>query len=208
MADQVTATDKTPEEIELEMLRTRESLTEKVAALEGQVMGTVQNAADTISGTVDAVKSMVAHAPDTVKQAMAAVGDTMRESFDVTAQVRQHPLAAVGVSALVGCLVGWLSASGRRHPGNFDSLAKASPPVSAPPRGAPVEQPGVLDEVVAMLGDKVKELARTAVETGYAAVKENIQTNVPKLVDDATNRLVEPGAEVNRAPLAYHGSRI
>ncbi len=40
---------KTPEEIEREMLHTRESLTEKVAALENQVVGTVQTAADTLT---------------------------------------------------------------------------------------------------------------------------------------------------------------
>ena len=46
--------DKTPEQIETEMFQTRESLTEKVAALENQVVGTVQNAANTLTDTVDA----------------------------------------------------------------------------------------------------------------------------------------------------------
>ena len=54
MADQVTPTvGKTPEQIERDMDQTRESLTEKVTALESQVVGTVQTAADIASRLVD-----------------------------------------------------------------------------------------------------------------------------------------------------------
>ena len=116
MADQVTP-DKSPEAIEREMFQTRESITEKVAALESQVVGSVQSAADTLSSTVDAVKSLVSGAPeavsDTVKQATAAVSDAMRDTFDITGHVRRHPWAAVGASALLGCLTGWLVSRGR-----------------------------------------------------------------------------------------------
>ena len=97
MADQVIP-NKSPEEIEREMLQTRESITEKVAALESQVVGSVQTAADTLTHTVDAVKSLVSGAPeavsDSVKQATAAVGDAMRDTFDISAHVRRNPWAA------------------------------------------------------------------------------------------------------------------
>ena len=198
MADQVTpAEKKSPEEIEREMLHTRESITEKVAALETQVVGTVQTAADTITGTVEAVKSLVSNAPeavsDTVKQATAAVSDAMKETFDITGHVRRHPWAAVGVSALLGSIVGCLTA---RRRDDFRPLAAASPPVPAAPPAASRsvdEKPGVIDEFMNMLGDKAKEMARTALETVSNAIKQNIEKGVPKLVDDAASHLT--GAE-------------
>jgi len=185
---------KTPEEIEREMLHTRESLTEKVEALEHEV-----------AGTVHAVKSFVTAAPeavsDTVKQAAAAVSESVKETFDITAHVRRHPLAAVGASAMLGCLVSFLvfRDSGRGTSSRMTSaMAEASverPPAPPAARAEP-SQPGVLDEVFAMLGDRAKELARTALESVSAAVKESIQTQVPRLVNDASARLTENAAEL------------
>ena len=201
MADQLTGTSgKTPEEIEREMLHTRESITEKVAALEHQVVGTVQTAADTITGTVEAVKSLVSSAPEavseTVKQATAAVSETVKDTFDITGHVRRNPWAAVGVSAFLGGLVGYLTARSRP---DFGTLTAASPPApaTAPPAyaaSAASEKPGVIDEFMDMLGGKAKEMARTALESVSAAIKQNIETGVPKLVDEAASRLTDTAA--------------
>ena len=198
MADEVTPV-KTPEMIEHEMHETRESITEKVAALESQVVGSVQTAADTLNHTVDAVKSFVSHAPETVsdsvKQATAAVSDAVRDTFDISGHVRRRPWAAVGASALLGCITGWLVSRGRD---NFTVLAQSSPPVpAAAPQARPVADstPGILDEVMGVLGDKVKDLVRTALDTVSVALKEQIQTGVPKLVDDAAARLTDTGGE-------------
>lgn len=201
MADQVTSSiEKSPEQIEREMLATRESLTEKVAALETQVVGTVQNAADTISDTVESVKTMLSGAPeavsDSVKQATTAVSDAAKEMFDITGHVRRNPLVAVGVSALVGGLVGYLTGGGSRR---FVELASPAPvPPAAPSYAASTasraeSKPGVIDEFMDMLGDKAKEMARTALESVSAAIKQNIETGVPKLVDDAASRLTDAG---------------
>ncbi len=201
MADEMTpATEKTPEEIEREMACTRESLTGKVAALENQVVGTVQTAADTITGTVEAVKSLVTQAPeavtDTVKQAAAAVSETVKDTFDITGHVRRYPWASVGASAMLGCIVGWLVS--RRQslgapegyvPARAGAAASHVPMAAAPESAAAERTPGVLDELFGMLGAKAKELAHTALESVSAAVKENIQTGVPKLVEDAASRL-------------------
>src|SRR5687767_8812943 len=149
------------------MLQTRESITEKVVALEHQVVGTVQTAADTITGTVEAVKSLVSNAPEavseTVKQATAAVSETVKDTFDITGHVRRNPWTAVGVSAFLGGLVGYLTARSRP---DFGTLAAASPPAPAAPPSyaastAAPEKPGVIDEFLDMLGDRAKEMART-----------------------------------------------
>jgi len=203
VADQVTpAVEKTPEEIEREMLQTRESLTEKVTALENQVVGTVQTAADTISGTVDAVRSFVSSAPETVsetfKQATAAVSESMKGVFDISAHVRQNPWTAVGVSALLGGIVGYLTASRRE---SFSALAVASPlapqPAAAP--SAPRE-PGIADEFMGMISGKLKELAETAINSVSASLKSNIETGVPRLVDEAATALADKASGADASP--------
>jgi len=187
--------DKSPEEIEREMHQTRESITEKVSALESQVVGTVQTAADTISETVSAVRSLVNTAPEavteTVKQATAAVSESMKDVFDISAHVRKNPWAAIGVSALLGSVVGCLTAS--RRP-SFAPLAAASPPASpvaspafaAAPSNSP---PGLVDEFMSMIGGKLKELAETTLNSVAASVKTNIESSVPHLVDEAAATL-------------------
>ncbi|MBC7818499.1 MAG: hypothetical protein IAG10_16555 [Planctomycetaceae bacterium] len=197
MADQVTP-DKSPEAIELEMLQTRESLTEKVAALESQVAGTVQSAADTISSTVEAVKSLVSNAPeamsDGVKQATDAVRDAMTETFDISGHVRRHPWAAVGSSALLGVVVAWLTTRGRSEVGAPTPFAS---PTAVPPAFQPVaaKAPGLMDEFMEMIGEKLKDLGRTALETVSASVKDNIQTAVPKGIDEAVSALTNHGSD-------------
>jgi len=190
----VTSTsNKSPEEIEREMLETRESITEKVAALENQIVGTVQTAADTVNGTVEAVKSLVTHAPDAVsdsiKQAASAVKEAMKDTFNVSEQVERHPWAAVGTAALLGCITGWL-VSGRWGGSAMTSTAAAAPaPLAAP---AAYRAPGFLDQLVEMLGGRVKELAETAVNSLSSSLKSTIEEGVPTLIDKAASHLTEP----------------
>jgi len=188
--------DKTPEQIEREMLETRESITEKVAALENQVVGTLQTAADTVNGTVEAVKSLVTHTPeavgDSIKQAASAVKEAMRDTFNISEHVERHPWAAVGTAALLGCITSWLVS---RPWGG--SRATASAPASAP-LAEPVpayRPPGFLDQLVEMLGSRVKELAETAVNSVSASLKGTIEETVPTLINQAASHLTEPSSE-------------
>jgi len=194
VADEVTAaTEKTPEEIQREMHQTRESLTEKVEALEQQVVG-----------TVEAVKSFVTTAPetvsDTVKQAATAVTESVKETFDITAHIRRHPLAAVGTAALLGCTVSWLlsrgrdgSSSSRMTSAMSEASVERPPTLVPPPSAVPAEpaKPGLFDELFEMLGDKAKALLREGLETASTALKDSIQTQVPRLVNDLSTRLVD-----------------
>lgn len=207
MADQVTpAVEKTPEQIEQEMAQTRDSLASKVNALETQVVGTVQTAADTVSSTVEAVKSLVSIAPEavseTVKQASSAVTDAFKGVFDISARVRENPLPAVGIAALAGGLLGYLTGSSRS---SYRALADASPPAAAPAPAysAPAPgKPGIMDEFMGMVSGKLKELAQTALESMSTAVKHNIETGVPKLVDDAATRLTDKLSDADAPTVA------
>lgn len=209
MADQMTVAEKTPEDFEREMLQTRESLTQKVNALETQVVGAVQTAADTLTGTVEAVKSLVSEAPeavsDTMRQAAAVVSESVKETLDITGHVRRHPWVAVGISALFGSVVGCLMAPRRV---SFDALASASPPTGlTPPAPVPAsrpsdEKPGVIDEIFSLVGEKAKEIARTAMESVSAAIKQQIESNAPTLVDGVATHLAGTSANSSDSPFA------
>lgn len=203
----VTTTEKTPEEIEHEMQQTRESLTEKVAALENRVVGTVKTAADTLTGTVESVKELVSSAPsavsDTVKQAASVVSETMRKAFNIPGHVRAHPWAVVGVSAGLGFLTGMLIFRPREP---SERRAPPSPATLTPPAPAP-SGPGVFDEMIGMLGRKVRAVVENVIDTATAAVNQNVRDSVPKLVDAAAERLT-PDTDATPRPgerVGYRG---
>jgi ElaB/YqjD/DUF883 family membrane-anchored ribosome-binding protein len=205
VADQVSsASEKTPDEIEREMLCTREALTEKVVALESQVVGTAHSITETVSGTVEAVKSFVSAAPETVSEtvrnAADAVKERVMEAFDVSGHVRRNPWAALGASAAAGCVVGYFlfgngtsRVASRMSEASADGSAYAPPPPPSYAASTP-SRPGVWDELLGMVGGKAKELARTALESVSEAVKQSIQTRVPQIVDQASARLTDAAA--------------
>lgn len=184
MENNVTAAEtKTPEQIQDEMARTRAAITEKVATLENQVIGTAQTAANTISDTVEAVKSLVESAPGAAKQAAAAVTETVKSAFDISGHVRDNPWTSVSVSAGLGFITGLIVF--REPAGGSAPVYSHAPavPAAAPPR-AP-GKPGIFDELLSMIGRKVREAAENVIDSAGAAVNENIRTNVPRLVDAA-----------------------
>jgi ElaB/YqjD/DUF883 family membrane-anchored ribosome-binding protein len=183
------ASPKTPEQIEQQMLQTRESLTDKVSALESQVVGSVKTAADTLTGTVDAVKSLMDTAPaavgDSMKQAADAVGDKMKEVFDMSGHVQNHPWKSVAVSAVTGFITGLLVFRDRAA---VAGSAPAAPVYMATPPAASSPSPvsGLFNDLLAMVGQKVKELAETAIDSASTAANQTVRDSVPKLMDAAT----------------------
>lgn len=200
------AADRTPEEIERDMERTRESLTEKVAALETQVLGTIQTATNTISETVQTVRDTVTTAPtavketvqetvavvkDTVKEAVASVKDTIT-SFSLSGCIQNYPAAALGTSFAGGFALGYLLTGGKR------SAAPPAPspaPAAYPAYGAEPRRPGLFDGLFSMLGGELQNLARQAMNTAADALKRSVHDRVPGLVDGAvgtvTNRIAD-----------------
>jgi ElaB/YqjD/DUF883 family membrane-anchored ribosome-binding protein len=191
------AEEKTPEQIEAEMFETRESLTEKVEALENQVVGTVQNAANTLTDTVDAVKSFVKTAPesvgDTVEQVVAAVRERVENTFDISDRVQKNPLSSISVSLGLGFLAGYLFFPARNSSSGSEPERRIPPPLPSEDRLRPMAastEPGLLDELFGMLGKKVKEMTESVIDSAAVAVNRNIRESVPKLVDEAARNMV------------------
>jgi ElaB/YqjD/DUF883 family membrane-anchored ribosome-binding protein len=178
--------NKTPEQIKQKMLETRESLTEKVAALENQVVGTVQTAADTLTDTVGAVKSLITNAPetvsDTVKQATEAVSETLKKTFDVSHHVQSRPWTSLGVSTGLGFLTGLLVFRDRQ------AVASSVPAPTLTPMPPP-SGPGLFDDLVGMLGRKLKEVTESFIDAATTSINKNVREGVPKLIDAAAEHL-------------------
>lgn len=209
--------EKTPEQIEREMLETRDSITTKVSALETQVLGTIQTATSTVSETVNAVKEAVTTAPtavkESVKETLAAVKETVG-SFSLTGCIRDNPAAALGTTTFAGFLFGYLLPGGGRlfhrpimarghdepaeygrpgtaHDGTVHHEAARS--FAAPAREPAAEShgPGLFGGLFAMLGREVHQLAEQAIHTGLASLKQAISTQVPQMVDDTVQRVTD-----------------
>jgi hypothetical protein len=142
--------DREQEVIHKQMEETRSDLTDKLAALESQVGGTVQAATnaveittEAVTGTVETVKETVesvteklhdtvTDVTDSVQQcvegAREAVEETVKsvtEAFNLSLQCERHPWAVFGGSVGVGFLGGWLlggSSSSARAAGRWQSV--------------------------------------------------------------------------------------
>lgn len=214
----VTGADKSPDRIEREMEHTRESITAKVSALENQVLGTIQTATSTISDTVQAVKETVTTAPtavkETIQESVAAVKDSVKEtltsvkdtvaSFDLGQCVGNHPAAALGASVAGGFVTGFLLFGGRDSrplmARGFREPAPDGRPGTVPHEFAPFghgshathaapERPGLFANLWAMVGGEVEQLAKQALSTALASLKQSVNERVPKMVDDAVQNV-------------------
>lgn len=212
--DVSTDDQKSPDEIEREMFQTRDSITEKVAALENQVLGTIHTATSTVSDTVEAVKQAVTTAPsavrESVKQAIGAVKETVG-SFSVSGCIRDNPTAALGTSTLGGFLLGYLlpgdernlfrrpiMAQGHDAPAPYghagtahDEQERTAHRAVTPTPSREPEQPGFFGQLWEKLGGEFRGLAEQALSTAVASLKQSISTRVPQAVDTAVGRVTE-----------------
>jgi ElaB/YqjD/DUF883 family membrane-anchored ribosome-binding protein len=196
--------DKAPEEIEREMEQTRESLTQKVAALEQTVSGNIQAVTDTVEQVKTAVQDTVCTVKDTLRESVHTVADTVKETLDVSGHVRANPWLSVGVAAGCGFLTGLLLGGSRhRSLGATDEMpeeqARGHVPGSAPPppsyaaQPREPEKPGFFDEVFRRVSREFREMAQSALDSALAALKRNVGEAVPKLVDTAVAEVVPGG---------------
>jgi ElaB/YqjD/DUF883 family membrane-anchored ribosome-binding protein len=124
--------DRELEVIRDEMEQTRANLADKLGALEEQVRETVSTASETVTSTVEGVKEVV----DTVSDTVGSVTET----FNISKQVEQHPMLAMGVALGAGFALSYLF-SGSRQPVVVHQPPPASPPPPQPQQHAQPSQP-------------------------------------------------------------------
>jgi len=211
--------------IRLQMQETRTALTEKLEALETQVVQTVQDAKDAVTETVDSVREAVHDTVDTVKGSMQDTVESVKEAFDLERQVERHPWTMVGGSValgyLSGCLFGRMAefggpsfAHGRgaapatpsfthRNGGPLQSLSGngAGTEASRPPEG-----PSVLTSLADTFHNEIGTLKGLAIGAAMGLVRDLVAKRVPpqmsgqltEVIDSITTKL---GGEPVRGPV-------
>ena len=168
----------TPEVIEAQMAETRQSLTEKVAALEDSVVGTVQSATTAVQDTVQSVR-------DAVEDTVGTVKENVSSALDVSRHVRDNPWMMVGGAAAAGFLAGFTLSRKGSAPSATASTTRMNVPAAAPVKAS---SPGVVDALLCQIGDELKKLGESAIQSVSANLQRAVNDGLPKLVD----RLVEP----------------
>jgi len=208
--------NESTEVIEQQMAATRQSMSDKVAALEEQVVGTlrsttaavnetvhsirhaVEDTVDSVKGTVgsvtESVKETVGSMTDNVQSAVHTVTDNVKDATDITRHVRENPWLVVGGAAAVGLFAGLMFF---RRSGHHSAPApvfvpfRHSEPVSAPAVSSSPRRPGMFDDLLQMLSQEVRKVAETAINTLSESVKHSVHDGIPKMVDGAVTKLTD-----------------
>jgi len=192
-SDAIVEPERSSDQIEHDMERTRSSITEKVAALENQVLGTIQTATNTVTDTVDAVKEAVATAPTAVRDTLREIVEVGKEtvrSFSATECIRSNPAAALGTAAFAGFLTGFFTA---RSPGRSRPQPMAAlPPAPQAAMSIPTRPPGFLGELLQRLGGEVQQMAERTLSTGLTALQSSIEKRLPTILDGVVERMAGP----------------
>ena len=201
---------ESPELIEREMEETRESLTEKVSLLEHQVVDKLQSATDAVQDTVQSVRSAVqdtvAAVTDTVKSSVESVSDGMKEALDVKKHVREYPWAMVGGAAAAGFVTGLLVFRSEQSRTGMPWSAGGSRPAFTPVSAAAPQRPGWLNDLFEVAGREIRKIAEQALATTTAALKQTVETGIPKLIESALPNVESKCADGGASAETHYGN--
>jgi ElaB/YqjD/DUF883 family membrane-anchored ribosome-binding protein len=217
-----------PEVIRQRMAEKRQSLTQKLEAIEHQVLGvatavtdTVESVKEGVQDTVEAVKDTVQDTVGTVKETVEGTVETVKETFNLRRQFEQRPWLMLGGSVGVGLLLGALlrrrtvetvgravQSVGRRFRGAREPVrepTRTPEPVSG--NGAHRESAGIADHLLSPVKEGLSRVKDLALGTLFGTLQrvlvrelpEAVETQVKTFLDDAVNRLKNVG---QREPVA------
>jgi uncharacterized protein YjbJ (UPF0337 family) len=196
-----------PEMIRAQMEQTRASLTEKLEALEQQVVGTVQEATSAVANTVETIKEAAQETVGTVKETVQETVDTVRQTFDVKLQFQRHPWVMFGGSMAMGYVAAGLaerSMKAPRRPAELplsQGLAGAAPALRNSESAEPLPPRPLRNGLAHKLGEalqpeleKLKGLAigllmGAARDLTASAVGEELGEQLRQTFDNVTERL-------------------
>jgi len=142
--------------IRQQMLETRTALSEKLGALQEQVLATVEGTTQKVTETVQTVQEAVQDTVSTVSESVQGTVDTVKKTFDVSEHMQSHPWLMLGGAVAVGYVGGRLLMPNGHivMPAVASSgFASATPP---PPRPA---GPSWLEKLTAPLMQQAQVMA-------------------------------------------------
>jgi len=176
------------------MKATRESLTEKVAALEQQVVGTIQEATCTVHDTIHTVKSAMHDTVSSVQSSVSQAKENVKAAFDVAGHVRERPWAMVGGAAAVGFLAGYLvGGDSRRTSGTTNSWAAndtadgSRKAVRGFAAAASSSRPSFIDDLIGMAQRELRTLGEQALAKLSTSIKQSLNEGIETLAHNTSN---------------------
>jgi ElaB/YqjD/DUF883 family membrane-anchored ribosome-binding protein len=94
--------------IRQQMLETRTALSEKLGALQEQVLATVEGTSQKVTETVQTVQEAVQDTVSTVSESVQGTVDTVKKTFDLSEHMQSHPWLMLGGAVAVGYVGGRL----------------------------------------------------------------------------------------------------
>jgi len=179
--------------IKMQMEETRESLSEKIGALEDHVLGTVQGTTEAVSQTVEKVAETVQSTVSAVKEEVEKSVETVKRTFDLRLQVEQHPWAVMAGSVMLGYVVeGLLEArpaqtQAATYP-SADYSAATARPAFAP--SAPAA-PGWFDKLAEQFEPALSKLRSTALGAGVGFVGQMLMDAAPPDYRDPLKDIID-----------------
>jgi len=85
-----------------QMAGTRKDLSEKLDALQEQVLGTVVGTTRSVTETVEAVQEAVQDTVGTVKDSFQETVESVKSAFDLSEQMQKHPWLLLGGAVVAG----------------------------------------------------------------------------------------------------------
>lgn len=156
-----------------QMLETRTALSEKLEALQGQVLATVQGTTETVTETVETVQEAVETTVQTVTDSVQETVETVRHTLDLSEQVNKHPWLMLGGAVFVGYLGGRLLESAGRPEGVPPSSNGAAP--SRSPQG-----PARLSWLESVVGPLMQQAQGLALGALTGVVSDLVQAHSPE----------------------------
>lgn len=184
--------DEQPQVIRQQMDETRASLTEKVEALENQVVGTVHDATAAVSETVDNVKQAVQDTVDSVRETVKSSVESVKEALDVTHQTQRHPWPMVGGAVVAGFVTGYFVFRRRRAYRPVWTERAAGMGVAAAP-----ERPSWLDRIGHRFSREIGQIEDAAFASLSTIATEFVTRTLPQWIE---GKMQDVSASSHTAP--------
>lgn len=179
--------DQKPELIERAMHETRQSLTDKVNALEQQVVGTIQGATSAVNETVSTVKTALHDTVGAVSDSVSSIKKGVKETIDVRTHIRQSPWAAMAGAVLTGAITGYLTAPSIVSRGPFPRMPVSGNNLDAYAARSEPSKTGILDDLMNKVRQELKAIGEDAVATLSTTLKQSLNSGIQNLADQAGN---------------------
>ena len=215
--------DETPELIEQRMHGTRQSLADKLGALETAVSQTIANTTHAVQETVESVRSSVQEATGVVQDTVGGVRSLFGgggssdgaggaenaihnsiQSLATTAggEIRDAVDITPQIREKPWQYVGGAVAIGFVAGYFFGPSRLSGGGVQAAYAAPGSGRPGLFDDLVRMLGQEVRKVGENAISSLSQSVNQSVKSAVPKIVDSTVSRVVDAAGQGATRPPA------